>query len=192
MATDPFCRRMDRDICSPFEWPEKITSHTEGVVDHDAYSFAAGHFHDRLIIRNIECRIAEIFKEYCLCTAVCQCFKVFHAVACCKTHFYSHVAKSDCEHSEGTSVEVRLGNDVVPGTADVCDRQKYSRLTGCCRNCRHTSFESSHSLFEYLGSRVGNTCIYVSGTFQFEKFGTVLHVVKSICGALIYRYCCSF
>ena len=192
MAADPLRRRMYGNVCTPLERTEKISSHSEGVVDHHAYALALGHLHNRLIIRDIECRISEVFEVYSLGAAVHERLEVFDAVALGEAHFYAHVTKGDGEHGECASVEERLCHDVVAGAADVCDRKEHRRLARCCRNSRYTAFEGRHSLFEDFVGGVGDSCVYVARALELEEFGAVLHVVKCICSALVYRNCRSF
>ena len=183
---------MDGNIRTPLERAEEVASHAEGVVDHHAYALALGHLHNRLIIRDIEGWVAEVLKIDRLGAAVHERFEVFDAVALGEAYFDSHVTKGDGEHGECASVEERLCHDVVAGAADVCDRKEHRRLARCCRNSRYTAFEGRHSLFEDFVGGVGDSCVYVARALELEEFGAVLHVVKCICSALVYRNCRSF
>ena len=192
MSAYPFGRRVDRHVCTPLERTEKVAAHTEGVVHHHAYAFAASHFHNRLIIRNIEGRIADVFKEYSLGAAVYEGLKVRGAVALCKAHLYAHIAECDGEHCEGASIEERLCHDVVAGAADVGDGEEHCRLAGSCRHSRNSAFERCHPLLEHLVGGVGDSCIYIARALQLEELRAVLHTVEGICSTLIYRNCSAF
>ena len=119
---------MDGNIASPLERTEKISAHAEGVVHHHADSLLLCHLHDRLIVRNIECRISDVFKEDGLGAAVYESLKVRYMVALCKTNLDAHVAEGDGEHGECASIEEWLCHDVVSRAADVGYRKEYSRL----------------------------------------------------------------
>ena len=181
MTADPFCSRVDRNISTPLEWSEKVASHAEGIVHHHADTLATSHLDDRLIIRNIECRITKILKEDSLCTAVCKSLEVCNIVTLGKTHLNAHVTKSDCKHRECTSIKEWLSHDIVSRTADIGDRKEYCRLAGSSGHCCDTSLKRSHSLFEYLVGSVCNTSINVSRALQLKKLCAVLHVIKCIC-----------
>ena len=116
-------------IASPFKRTEKISAHSEGVVNHYAYSLSAGHLYDRFIVRDIECRVADVFKIYGFGAAVDKGFKIGDMVALCEAYFYAHISEGDCKHRECASIEERLGDDIVSRTADICDREEYCRLS---------------------------------------------------------------
>ncbi len=183
---------MYRHIRTPFKRPEQIATHSEGIVHHDADSLFSGHLNDRLIIRNIECRIAEVLQENGLRPAVRQCFNVACLVTFRKAHLDSHVAQSDCEHSECASVEKRLCDNVVSGTAYVRYGEEHGRLSGSGSHSCRSAFKGRHSFFEHLICGIGDAGIYVAGALQFKQFSSILHVIESVCGALVNRDSCSF
>ena len=129
MSSDPLGCRVDGYMCSPFAWTEEVSSHAEGVVYHHADALALCKLCDRLIIRNIECRIAEVLKVDGLGAAVDERLDVLYLVALGEAHLDAHIAESDGEHCECASVEVRLCHDVVTRAADVGDRKEYCRLS---------------------------------------------------------------
>ena len=110
---------------TPLERTEEVTSHAEGVVHHHADALFLCQLCNRLIIRNVECRVAEVFQIYGLRPAVDQLLDVLGLVALCETDFDSHVAKGDGKHSERASIEEWLCNDVVTRTADIGDREEH-------------------------------------------------------------------
>ena len=121
MTADPLCCRVYGHMCTPLERTEEVTSHTECVVHHDTDAFALSELCDRLVIRNVECRVSKVLEIDCLGSAVDQRLEVFNLVALCKTDLDAHVAESDCEHCECTSIKERLSDDVVTRATDVCD-----------------------------------------------------------------------
>ena len=125
MTADPLCRRVDGYVASPLERTEKITSHTEGVVHHHAYSLAACHLYNRLIIRNIEGWVSDVLEEDGLGAAVYESLEVGYMVALCEAYLDAHVTKSDREHGECTAIKIWLCHDVVSRTADVCHGEEY-------------------------------------------------------------------
>ena len=189
MTADPFGRRVNGHMCAPLERTEKIAAHAEGVIHHHADALTAGHLCNRLIIRDIECRISEIFQIYGLGLFIDECLQVLHLVAFCKPYLNAHVTKGDGKHRECTSVEERLRHDVVSRAADIGDREEYCRLSRSCSHCCHAAFECRHPFLKHLIGGVGDTGVYIARTLEFEKFGAIFHAVEGICRALIYRHC---
>ena len=113
MSAYPFGRRVYGHMCSPLERTEEITSHAEGVVDHHAYALALSQFGYRLIVRNVECRIAEILQIYCLGPCINERLYVFDLVALGETYLDSHVAQGNGKHRECASVEEWLCHDIA-------------------------------------------------------------------------------
>ena len=150
-----------------------------------AYPVPARHLHDWLIVRNIERRIPQILQIYRFRASIHQCLEILHAVALGKAHFDTEIPERNLEHRKSPAIEERYSHYIVPRAAYIGHRQEDGRLSGSRSDSRNPVLKGRHPLLEHLVGRIRYAGIDISRTFQLEKFGPVLHVVKSICRTLI-------
>src|SRR5438477_10076586 len=87
MSADPFCSRLNHDVCSPFDRTEEVTCCTESIINYEGQIIFFCQLGKLLEIRNVEAWVTDRFKVDGLCIFVDMLYKTFDIIAICKACF---------------------------------------------------------------------------------------------------------
>ena len=161
MSADKFCCRMYYDVCSMFEWTDKIWC-SECIVDDYWKSVFVRNFCNFIDIRNIWIWISKCFKIYGFCVWF-DCFFYFFKIVCIyECCFYTKLFECVCKKVIWASINCFLWYDVVS-----CLCQSLNCVCDCCCSwsycqCCNTTFQCGYTFFQNILSGICKSSINIS------------------------------
>ena len=105
-----------------------------------------------------------------------------------ETAFDAHRLHGVGEQVPGAAVEIRRGDEIVAGMADVLDREQRRRLARAQRQRGDAALEGGDPRLQHVVRRVHDAAVDVAELGQAEQVGGMLGVAELVAGGLVDRH----
>ena len=188
VAVDPFGRRVDDDVRTPFEGVAQVARGTERIVRDEGHVVAFGQLSQCFEIGHRTSGIAHALGVDRLRASVDQRLEVLGAFASGDAAVDAEPAQRNAELGEGAAVEERRGDDVVALGRQREHGDEYGRHARRDGQRPHGTVQGGDALLVYGRSRVLQPGVDVAPFAQVEEVGRVFAALETVCCRGIYRH----
>ena len=186
VAVDPFGRRVDDDVRTPFEGVAQVARGTERIVRDEGHVVAFGQLAQCFHVRYGAGGVAHALSVNRFRASVDQRLKVLGAFASGDAAVDAEPAQRNAELGEGAAVEERRGDDVVAFGRQREHGDEYGRHARRDGQRPHGPVQGGDALLVYGRGRVLQPGVNVAPFAQVEEFGGVFAALEAVCRRGIY------
>ena len=189
MATQVFGQRVHHDIGTVVDRAQQDRC-CYRVVDHQRDAISVRQLGQGPNIGDVARRVADTLAVDTLRGAVDHRFDVFRLVTLGEARIDLHAGQQVVEQGVGGAIELRHGDEVAVGLAQVEDRIHHRRLAGGHRQGTDTTFEHGHAPVEDIDRGIAQPRVTVTRPAPglLEEVDGVFRTVELIGGGLVDRH----